>query len=184
VDQPALLFSGTLSHGTANVDAALWLLDEVMPIVWRQRPAVHVYIVGSDPTPAIVARRGPRIHVTGRVPSIVPYLHASVAAVVPLRWESGTRFKILEAFACKTPVVSTNLGAEGLEVQHGRHLLLADDAIDFANATVSLIDDKQLSNRLVEPAYALVRERYDLRSAEQHIARILERLGFGVTARV
>jgi glycosyltransferase involved in cell wall biosynthesis len=166
------------------VDAALWLLDEVMPIVWRQRPGVHVYIVGSNPTPAIVARRGPRIHVTGRVRSIVPYLRASVAAVVPLRWESGTRFKILEAFACKTPVISTSLGAEGLEVQHGQHLLLADDAMDFARAILSMIDDKQLSHRLVEPAYELVRDKYDLSSAEHQIARVLERLGFGATARV
>jgi glycosyltransferase involved in cell wall biosynthesis len=179
LERPALLFSGTLSHGTANVDAALWLLDQVMPSVWRQRPGVHVYVVGSNPTPAVVARRSPLVHVTGRVASIVPYMRASVAAVVPLRWESGTRFKILEAFACRTPVISTTLGAEGLNVEHDRHLLLADDARGFAEAILAILDQPSLGQRLVGPAYDLVKREYDLGSAERQIEAILCRLGFG-----
>ena len=107
----------------------------------------------------------------------MPYLRASVAALVPLRWESGTRFKILEAFACKTPVVSTTLGAEGLAVEHGRHLLLADDPADFASAILSLVEAPALGQRLVEPAYDLVRAEYDLSSAERQINAILARLG-------
>ncbi len=178
LEQPALVFAGTLSHGTANVDATLWLLDEVMTIVWHERPDAHLYVVGRSPAPAIVARRGPRVHVTGEVPSIVPYMRASAAALVPLRWESGTRFKILEAFACQTPVVSTALGAEGLAVEHGQHLLLADDPTSFAGAILSLLADRSLGGRLVGPAYDLVRREYDLSSAERQIQAVLTRLGF------
>jgi glycosyltransferase involved in cell wall biosynthesis len=178
LEQPALVFAGSLSRGTANVDAALWLLDEVMAIVWRRRPDVHLYLVGRDPAPALLSRVGPRVHVTGEVPSIVPYMRASVAALVPLRWESGTRFKILEAFACNTPVVSTTLGAEGLDVEHGRHLLLADEPTAFAEAILSLVEEPSTGQRLVQPALALVRERYDLSSAERQIQAILDRLGF------
>ena len=174
--QPALLFAGTLSQGTANIDAGLWLLDEVMPIVWRQRPDAHLYLVGRSPAPQIQARRGQRVHVTGEVPSIVPYMHASAMAVVPLRWESGTRFKILEAFACRTPVVSTTLGAEGLDVEHQRHLLLADDADEFARAILSLFEDPQAGRRLVDPAFELVQRKYDLSSAQRQIEAILRRL--------
>ncbi len=177
LEQPALVFAGTLSHGTANVDATCWLVDEVLPRVWRRRPDVHVYVVGRSPAPEILARRGRRVHVTGEVASIVPYMRESLAALVPLRWESGTRFKILEAFACKTPVVSTTLGAEGLDVQHGRHLLLADDADAFAGAILSLVEEPALGQRLVEPAYALVRQEYDLSSAERQINAVLARLG-------
>jgi glycosyltransferase involved in cell wall biosynthesis len=177
LEQPALLFAGTLSHGTANVDATAWLLDEVMSIVWRTRPEMHVYLVGRSPAPAIVARRGPRVHVTGEVPSIVPYMRASIAALVPLRWESGTRFKILEGFACHTPVVSTTLGAEGLEVEHGKHLLLADDPQSFAAAILSLVDDADQRQRLIGPAFDLVRREYDLSSAERQIKAVLSRLG-------
>jgi glycosyltransferase involved in cell wall biosynthesis len=176
LEQPAVIFAGTLSHGTANVDATVWLLDEVMSLVWRTRPDVHVYIVGRSPAAAIVARRGPRVHVTGEVTSIVPYMRASTAALVPLRWESGTRFKILEAFACQTPVVSTSLGAEGLDVEHGRHLLLANDPQSFAAAVVSLVDDGDLRQRLVGPAFGLVRREYDLSSAERQIKAVLSRI--------
>jgi glycosyltransferase involved in cell wall biosynthesis len=176
LEQPAIVFAGTLSHGTANVDAAMWLLDEVMSIVWRTRPGVHVYVVGRSPAASILARRGPRVHVTGEVPSIVPYMRASTVALVPLRWESGTRFKILEAFACQTPVVSTSLGAEGLEVEHGRHLLLADDPQSFAAAIVSLVADADLRQRLVGPAFNLVRREYDLSSAERQVQAVLRRL--------
>jgi glycosyltransferase involved in cell wall biosynthesis len=181
LEQPALVFAGTLSNGTANVDATMWLLDEVMSLVWRQRPDVHLYLVGRSPAPAIVARRGPRVHVTGEVPSIVPYMRASVAALVPLRWESGTRFKILEAFACNTPVVSTTLGAEGLAVERGRHLLLADDPEAFAAAILSVVDDPAIGQRLTGPAYDLVRAAYDLSSAERQITAVLERLGLAST---
>ena len=177
LEQPALVFAGTLSHGTANVDASLWLLDEVMPSIWRRHPDVHLYLVGRSPAPAIMARRGPRVHVTGEVASIVPYMRASAAALVPLRWESGTRFKILEAFACRTPVISTTLGAEGLDVRDGEHLLLADSPTAFADAVLSVLDEPALGRRLVEPAYQLVRQAYDLSVAERQIRAILDRLG-------
>jgi glycosyltransferase involved in cell wall biosynthesis len=177
LQQPALVFAGSLSNGTANVDAVAWLLDEVMPRVWQRQPAAHVYLVGRDPAAAVVARRGQRVHVTGEVPSIVPYLRASRAALVPLRWESGTRFKILEAFACQTPVVSTTLGAEGLAVEHGHHLLLADAPDAFAAAILSLLEEPTLGQRLVGPAYELVRQLYGVRSAERQAAAILDRLG-------
>jgi glycosyltransferase involved in cell wall biosynthesis len=181
LEQPALIFAGSMSRGTANVDATCWLVDEVLPRVWRRRPDVQLYVVGRSPAPEILARRGPRVHVTGEVASIVPYLRASVAALVPLRWESGTRFKILEAFACRTPVVSTTLGAEGLDVEHGRHLLLADDPDAFAGAILSLVAQPALGQRLVEPAYELVRREYDLSSAERQVGAVLARLGIGVS---
>src|SRR4029079_10373587 len=94
----------------------------------------------------------PRVHVTGEVPSIVPYMRASRAALVPLRWESGTRFKILEAFACRTPVISTTPGAEGLDVDHGRHLLLVDEPEAFADAILSVVGDPRLGAELIGPA--------------------------------
>jgi glycosyltransferase involved in cell wall biosynthesis len=183
LQQPALLFAGTFSLGTASLDATTWLLDEVMPVVWGARPDVHVYLVGRSPAPAILARRGPRVHVTGEVPSIVPYMRASAAALVPLRWESGTRFKILEAFACGTPVISTTLGAEGLDVKHERHLLLADDAASFARAILAIVEKPAVGQRLVGPALDLVRREYDVSSAARQIEAILTRLGLGTTVK-
>jgi len=185
VHAPAICFAGTLSRGTANVDAALWLLDEIMPRVWSRVPELRLYLVGRDPAPELRQRGHGRVAVVGEVASIVPYFRGCLATVVPLRWESGTRFKILEAFACRTPVVSTTLGAEGLDVVDGRHLLLADTAETFADAVVALAMRPELRASLVEPAYALVRERYDLSAAERQAWAVLRHLnlnqdsGFG-----
>jgi glycosyltransferase involved in cell wall biosynthesis len=178
LEQPALVFAGSLARGTANVDAAVWLLDDIMPRIWRRRPDVHVYLVGRDPAPEIRRRGRAHVHVTGEVESIAPYLRAAQVAVVPLRWESGTRFKILEAFATRTPVVSTTLGAEGLSVEHGRHLLLADRPAAFALAVLSLLDDQALKDSLVRPAFELVTREYDVSSAERQVTDILTRLGW------
>ena len=111
--------------------------------------------------------------------STVPFLRQSLATVVPLRWESGTRFKILEAFACRSPVVSTTLGAEGLDVVDGQHLLLGDDPAEFADAIVSLATDPTRGERLTGPAYELVSSEYDVSTAEAQIRRVLDRLASG-----
>lgn len=177
VSQPAICLSGTLGRGTANVDAAVWLIREIMPLVWARRPDVHVYLVGRDPAPEVRRLAGDRVHVTGQVESVVPYLRQSVASVVPLRWESGTRFKILEAFACRVPAISTTLGAEGLDVEHGTNLLLADSAPAFAHAILRLLHDPREAARLAEHGHALLLERYSLATAEQQVAAILGRLG-------
>jgi glycosyltransferase involved in cell wall biosynthesis len=184
LQQPALVFSGSFSRGTANVDATVWLVDEVMPRVWARQPDAHLYLVGRDPAPEVLARKSQRVHVTGEVASIVPYLRGCVATLVPLRWESGTRFKILEAFACRAPVISTTLGAEGLAVTHEQDILLADDTEAFADAILSLLDDPSRGARLTGPAYDLVRRDYDVSSAARQIARVLDRLGLAAPVSV
>ncbi len=98
---------------------------------------------------------------------------ASVA-VVPLRYGSGTRVKILESFAHRVPVVSTTVGAEGLDVEDGVHLLVADDPEEFAAATVRLLGDARLRVRLTEAAEARYLDRYDGREADDGVRRLLE----------
>ena len=100
---------------------------------------------------------------------------ASVA-VVPIRYGGGTRVKILESFAHRVPVVSTTLGAEGLDVQDDVHLLLADDPDEFAAATVRLIGDPALRTRIADKAEKLYLDRYDGRAADEGIRRLLEDL--------
>jgi glycosyltransferase involved in cell wall biosynthesis len=101
-------------------------------------------------------------------------LAGASVAVVPLRYGSGTRVKILESFANRVPVVSTTLGAEGLEVEDGVHLLLADDAQELAAATVRLLGDRELRVRLSEAAEERYLDRYDGRQADQGVRRLVE----------
>jgi glycosyltransferase involved in cell wall biosynthesis len=97
--------------------------------------------------------------------------------VVPLFEASGTRYKILEAFAAKLPVISTRQGAEGLEVQDGKHLLIAEGAAEFASAVKQLAADEELANRLRENAFELIKENYSWKVIRGHIQKAVHELG-------
>jgi len=123
---------------------------------------VTLTVVGRDPTAALkrLAQADSRIQLTDTVPDIRPYVAAGEVYVVPLRVGSGTRLKIFEAMAMGKAVVSTSVGAEGLPVKHGEHLLLADKPSDFAAAVVSLLRDEALRSKLGMAARRLVEECY------------------------
>ena len=121
-----LVFVGSMDYH-ANIDAAKYFAKEIWPQLHARRPDLRLVLVGSRPVPEIVALGNePGIVVTGTVESIAPYYEAALAAIVPLRVGSGTRLKVLESMAAGVPVISTKLGAEGLDVESGKDLLLAD----------------------------------------------------------
>ncbi len=122
---PCLLFQGLLSY-PPNIDAAPWLAREVGPGVRAQIPDVQVRLVGDHHADLTALDDPPRVTVVGRVPEIITELARADLVVVPVRYGSGTRIKILEAFRHRMPVVSTTLGAEGLGVEDGVHLLIGD----------------------------------------------------------
>jgi glycosyltransferase involved in cell wall biosynthesis len=156
-----LLLVGSLGY-VPNADAALWLCDEVLP---RLRAAttrpVHAALVGGRP-PAAVARLAARegVTVAGTVPDVGPWYARADVAVAPLRAGGGTRIKVLEAFAHRVPVVATPVGAEGLEAQPGRHLLVAETPEAFAEACRRVGEEPALARRLATAAHTLVRARY------------------------
>jgi glycosyltransferase involved in cell wall biosynthesis len=159
-DPPTILFQGSLHYGP-NIDGVAWLIDEVAPRLWAQLPKVQIRLVGTT-SPTVEARnRPPLVVVAGRVPEIEPELARADIAVVPLRIGSGTRLKILESFAHRIPVVSTTIGADGLDVENGVHLLLADRPEDFADACRRLIQDRSLARRLVDAAERRFLQRYE-----------------------
>lgn len=152
---PTLLFAGQLSY-PPNADAAVWFSSEVLPRIREARPDVHLVLVGR-PGPEVEALRGrPGVEVRGYVPSMDPVLGEADVVVVPLRAGSGTRLKILEAWAHGVPVVSTTIGAEGLPAQDGEQLLIADDADGLAAACLRLLDDPALRERLRDRGLATV----------------------------
>ncbi|MFZ0547952.1 MAG: glycosyltransferase [Candidatus Promineifilaceae bacterium] len=143
-----LVFSGKMSYH-ANVTMALYLAQEIMPRVWKQRPTVKLNIVGKAPPKQITAlAQRPGINVTGLVPDIRPYLQGAAAAVVPLVYGAGVQFKILEAMACATPVVTTPQAVAPLSAEPGRDLLSAKDPEDFAQAILTLLSDPQMQQKI------------------------------------
>jgi polysaccharide biosynthesis protein PslH len=156
----SIVFTALMNY-PPNIDAACWFCDEILPIIQSRHPDVSFKIVGDKPSPRVLAlgkRKG--VQVTGRVPDIRPYLADSLALVVPLRSGGGTRLKILEAMAMARPVVSTCLGAEGLEITDGMNILLADTPEEFAEHVFALLADPQVGRRLGSMGRNLVEAKY------------------------
>jgi glycosyltransferase involved in cell wall biosynthesis len=154
-----LLFVGNLGY-EPNVDAALWLAREILPLLRGGGRSAELRIAGSRPAAEVAALAGPGVEVYADPPDLTPHYAWADASLAPLRAGGGTRIKILEAFAAGVPVVATEVGAEGLAVLGGEHLLLAGDAGGLAAACRRLGDDPLLAARLAANALALVRERY------------------------
>ena len=170
---PVILFQGSLGY-PPNIDGAEWLASVIAPRIRAAVPATEVRLVGRPGTSVKWLHQPGLVTVVGQVPSMEDELTRTSVAVVPVRYGSGTRVKILESFAHRVPVVSTTLGAEGLDVEDGVHLLLADDPEEFAAATVRLLGDARLRVRLTEAAEERYLDRYDGRVAAEGLRRLFE----------
>ncbi|MEV6927400.1 glycosyltransferase family 4 protein [Dactylosporangium sp. NPDC051485] len=156
---PTILYQGYMEWST-NEDAALWLAEEIVPRVRQTIPDVRLLLVGAPSARVKALDSEAWIDVIGEVPDMHPYLAYADLLVAPLRVAGGTRIKILEAFAHHIPVVTTPIGAEGLDVTHGVHLLLAEQADDLAAACVTLLQHRDAARQLAEHAHDLYRRAY------------------------
>jgi glycosyltransferase involved in cell wall biosynthesis len=145
-----------------NLDAMDYMLEEIMPPIVQRLPGIKLRIVGKGPPIGLQKRLAGRASVefVGEVPDVRPYLAKAPAVVVPLLIGGGSRIKILEALAMGKAVVSSSIGAEGLAVSDGVHLLLADTPADFASRVVELLTSPHRSQRLGENGRRLVVDRY------------------------
>lgn len=138
-----LVMSGKMSYH-ANVAMAQTLVEEILPLVWARRPEVELVIVGKDPPPAVRDYgHDPRIHVTGTVPDIRPFLQKATISVAPLRYGVGVQNKVLEAMACGTPVVTTPQVLTSITAVPGESLMIGDTRQGFAQAIFTLLDDPE-----------------------------------------
>ena len=150
-----------------NIDGILWFLREIFPLIQARQPKIIFDVVGAKPPPEITAYGSNRsgVNVAGYVVDPTPYYEATGVMVVPLRAGGGMRVKILNALAQGLPIVSTTLGCEGIAVEAGRHLLIADTPEAFAQATIRLLEDKMLASELGNNGRQLVQSTYDFRVA-------------------
>ena len=171
-----LAFVGSMDW-LANIDGVTWFVDDVLPLIRRRRPDCSLAIIGRSPPPGIqeMATRDPRIFVTGTVPDIRPYLWGSAVSIVPLRIGGGTRLKIYESMASRVPVVSTGVGAEGLELTPPDTGRLADSPQDFADACLELLDAPAERARVAANAWQMVNDRFSWFQVARRFEEILER---------
>jgi glycosyltransferase involved in cell wall biosynthesis len=169
---PVVLFCGSMDW-EPNIDAVEYFCRDIWPTVLASFPDARFQIVGRNPHPSVRRLASASVEVTGTVPSVADYLRLATVVVVPLRIGGGTRLKIFEAMAMAKALVSTSIGAEGLDVTDGRDLMIADDASSFAAAIIRLLQDPAL-RRNYEQAAAALAERYDWSQIARRFAEVLQ----------
>jgi glycosyltransferase involved in cell wall biosynthesis len=170
-----LVFVGSMDW-LPNIDGVLYFVRETLPLIRRRIPTCSLAVVGRKPSPEILAlaREDARITVTGTVPDVRPYLWGARLSIVPLRIGGGTRLKIYESMAAGTPVVSSSIGAEGLEVQHPANIRIADNPQDFATHCLELLDAPVECSRTSMAGRQLVSSRFSWEQVATAFERILD----------
>ncbi|MDR2723752.1 MAG: glycosyltransferase family 4 protein [Holosporaceae bacterium] len=173
---PCIYLAGSFWSGSPMEVAARWVIDDILPQVRESIPDIHLYIVGRNSDVVLNDINDPNITITGQLRSVLPYLHHANVSLVPLKFESGTRFKILESAACEVPLVSTTLGAEGIPVTDGDNILIADDAAAFAQAIIKLVKKTNYGKNIAHNLKIYVQQNYSLDKHVQEASEIVEYL--------
>lgn len=176
-DAPTILFVGTFKW-LPNVDAVRYLVNEIWPGVVKKVPQAKLWIVGHSPTAEVKSyaqRQG--VTVSASVKDIRQAYAKSHMLLAPIRSGKGTRYKILEAMATHTPVVTTSLGAEGLEIRNGQEVLIGDDTDTLVAATVKLLQQPKLQTRIADKAYKIVTRNYNWLAISRQLDKLYQQLG-------
>ena len=174
----SILFTGTLDYAP-NIEGLRWFTQKVYPLLKEQLdgavPSLTFLVAGARPSSLLIHElESSGIKVVANPPSMIPLLHSASIVIVPLLSGSGTRLKILEAMSAGKAIVSTSKGAEGLEIEDAKDLLIADTAEDFAEAIVQLWNHTEIRQKLGQNAVSTVRTRYDWRQLRPAIKRLID----------
>jgi glycosyltransferase involved in cell wall biosynthesis len=169
---PLVMFVGAMDW-EPNIDAMEYFCGEIWPLVIAKVAEAKFRIVGRNPDKRVQKLASKSVEVTGTVPSVVNHLRQAAAVIVPLRIGGGTRLKVYEAMAMGKAIVSTSVGAEGLDVHHGRDIVLADDPKNFAEAIITFLRDRELRSRY-EQAAAVLAAQYGWPAIGDKFGQVLE----------
>jgi len=177
LNNPCLVATGTFySIDSPMAHGCRWVINEVLPKVKEKFPGLHFYIVGKGSESVFSSFNDPGITITGKVLSVLPYISKANVCLVPLFYESGTRFKILEYGAVGCATISTSLGAEGLELENGKSIIIADDASAFANAIIEMLNNKEQAKILGMNLFEIVQNQYSLNTLKNKGESVLDYL--------
>lgn len=171
-EAPTILHLGTM-FWPPNVNGVLWFAQHVLPLIHDQVPEARFVVMGKNPPAEVQSLASdPRIQVTGYVDDPAPYLALADVFIVPLHAGGGMRVKILDAWLWELPIVSTPIGAEGIEVQDGSNILIANDAPAFARATLRLLTDPILNEQVRIEGRSWVQAKYAWQTAYQRVNQV------------
>jgi polysaccharide biosynthesis protein PslH len=174
-DGRTVVFFGLMSY-VPNIDGMTHFIQDIWPRIAEAHPDARCKIIGGRAPASVQALAGPRVELTGFVPDLRPHLAEAAVVVVPLRLGGGTRLKIVEAMAMGKAIVSTTLGAEGIDAVPGQEILIEDNPSAFADAVNRLLAEPDLATRIGQSARQLAVERYSWSGAAQALEGFYRRI--------
>jgi glycosyltransferase involved in cell wall biosynthesis len=169
-----LLFIGGFWH-TPNEDAVIYFVKDILPRITEELPDIVFYIIGSNMPGSVRSLNSANVKPLGFVPDVAPYFESCRVFVAPLRFGAGMKGKVGQSVSHGLPVVTTQIGAEGMGLQDEKHLLVADNPQDFADRVVRLYRDEILWHRLSTAGLAHLEARYSSESARKRMVKIFRR---------
>jgi len=166
-----LIFTGNMAYAP-NVDSVLFLVNEVMPLVWKENKNVNLVIVGAEPGKKVMNLKSEKVMVTGWVEDISDYYAKSKIFIAPMQIGTGLQNKLLEAMAMKLPCITSTLANNALGATHQKNILIGNNPAEYAQYVLSLLQDKELNYKLSEAGYHFVKEHYTWENS----TKILEEL--------
>lgn len=175
-DRKELLFLGGFMH-EPNEDAVVWFVENIYPLIKKEIGNIKFYIAGSNPTSKVLQLKSSDIIVTGYVNDVTPLFRKAKVFVSPLRYGAGVKGKILQSMSYGLPVISTSIGAEGIDVKNMEHILIADQAEEFAKQTLKLYTDKELWCKLSRNSIRYIEENHSAGVVREKYASLFYELG-------
>ncbi len=174
----SLIWTGAMS-GPYNRDAVDYFLDEIFPLIKLKIPEVKVSFVGKSPSVNLVekAKCDPNIILEGYVEDVRPFVDKAAVFIAPIRSGSGTKIKILNALSQAKPVVTTSVGAEGIDVEENENIMIADDPQKFAEKTIYLLENPDCAKKMGQQGRKLIEQKYDWDIIEQQMNKAYHELG-------
>jgi O-antigen biosynthesis protein len=169
-----LLFIGGYNH-TPNVDAVVWLCEEIMPLIWKQHPEMQLTLLGSNPPSQVRKLQSSRVLVTGYIPDIEPYFLNHRVFVAPLRYGAGMKGKIGQSLSYGLPVITTSIGAEGFDLTPEVDITIADDSEHFVKSVLTVYDSPDLWSSLSKASLQSV-EQYGSNAIESKLKILINNL--------
>ncbi|MCB1706647.1 MAG: glycosyltransferase [Halioglobus sp.] len=170
-EREGLMFIGSFAH-PPNEEGIIWFIDYILPLIKKKLPKIHLTIVGSEPTERLLELASDSVTVTGYVEDVSRYFNDSKVFVSPLLHGAGVKGKIGQSFSYGLPVVTTSIGAEGMQLTHGLNALIADSETAFANNVIALYQEKFLWQKLSTNCRQVIRDQFStdkIRTALEHI---------------
>ena len=173
-----LFFGGFLAGaGSPNEDALLYLVSEVMPLLWKRDPELRLHVVGADPTPAVEALQSDRVNVVGYVEDPSEWLSRTRVHVSPMRFGSGIKLKLLDTMAAGQPFVTSAVGAEGLPLGEMRPTIVAEEPAEVADLVHALYTNEVLWGRTQRGLLGIARNSFDRGTFRRTLVEAMSQLG-------